>query len=238
MAGARALITEEVALQVPVPVRPGVGAVAVVVEGMSDAVVGEGLVEGLVRVLDHGFLDVVRTILRIGRTVEWTGDAVTRVEGKVAVPGQVGGQVDRIVLAEAGDIGGGDPEDRARGAIFDDRGPLDDLFDCRVQVIDGAGVAGGRGEEVGVLRGVAHGPEAAHRQSGIGASGFGRDGVEVGVDPGDELIDVERLPLGWATGTEIVPVGVPAALAGIGHHDDQRKAGGERSMLPKVVQSV
>ena len=79
----------------------------------------------------------------------------------------------------------------------------------------------------GMPRRVARRTEAALRQPGDRPSAPVRDRAQVGVDPRDQLVDVEGLPVGRAQRRLLVdPVGEPAAavavIAGVGHHHDHR----------------
>src|SRR3954447_12019319 len=78
--------------------------------------------------------------------------------------------------------------------------------------------------------GVAHRAKAPLLQPGDGAAIAVGDGPQVLVDPPDQLIDVEALPLGLAVSAAVVPVGAPPAavvvLGDVGHDHDQRPAGG------------
>ena len=63
-------------------------------------------------------------------------------------------------------------------------------------------------------------PEAAHGEAGDGPSGELGNGAEGGVHPGDELVDVEGLPVpGPGVGGD--RVAVPAGRAAVGHDNDE-----------------
>ena len=118
------------------------------------------------------------------------------------------------------------------GAVEAEGGPLDHRCDERDRLrvtidLGGPGEAGHGGEEIRVSRRVAERAEAALRQAGDRSPPARPDRAQVGVDPGDELVDVEGLPLGRSVGAAVVPVGAPAAAvaveSGVGQHEDHRQ---------------
>ena len=136
--------------------------------------------------------------------------------------------VQRIQVARAED-GVGIPAAQDAGGELDDGRRGRDRFRVAIDLA-AAGERGHRGEEVGMPRRVAERAETALRQPGDGAARVAGDGPEVGIDPGDQLDDVERLPHGLAEGPGVEPVREPAAaVAGettVGHDHDQRQLRG------------
>ena len=72
-----------------------------------------------------------------------------------------------------------------------------------VDDVDRPREAPGPGKEVRMAAGVAHRPEAAHRKARDRTTVARRDRPVVVVDPGDQLVDVEVLPLGRSAGTAV-----------------------------------
>ena len=64
-----------------------------------------------------------------------------------------------------------------------------------VAEVDGAGEAADEREEIGPVLRVADRAEPAHREAGDRAALLRGDRAQVGVDPRDELVDVEVAPV-------------------------------------------
>ena len=89
-----------------------------------------------------------------------------------------------------------------------------------------SGVGADGGEFIAVFGDVFEGSEASHGESGDGASGLFREGAEGGVHPGDELLDLEGLPVAFpVSGGHRVAV---PADARVGHDHDEITSLGHR----------
>ena len=209
---------------------------SVVVPHVVDPERDEPVVEADALVV-HGRLEEGAT--RIGRsatTEAASGVAVARAhhEGHAA---EVAGKIPRVVASPSDLLGLPQTEESAGWAKVLERERVDDLpgQNGRSVRIEGAGERRRRHEQVGVAGRIAHRAEATTRQAGDGAALTRADRREVRVDPGDELVDVIGLPHRRAAKPVVVPVGVPGAPAGVGHHDDQRQPFGESVGDPALV---
>ncbi len=109
-----------------------------------------------------------------------------------------------------------------RARLHDASGVEDGGQRVRVEAVERAREAGGGAEESAVPRGVAHGAEAAHRESGDGPMAAAVERPEPALDPAPQHAGVEGLPLPRA----VHPVGVEAGVRvvpAVGHHDDDRE---------------
>ncbi|MEZ0094416.1 hypothetical protein ABH925_005613 [Streptacidiphilus sp. EB129] len=130
---------------------------------------------------------------------------------------RVRGAEDRVTVdigAVAGALAGTGGAHRAPRAGEVEFGGQDGGTDLRHAEVDAAGQGRDMAEQVGTCLGVVQRPVAAHRQADDGPVVPVGDGTQVGVDEGDDLVEVEGLPVRRAQGGVLyLPVGVPALQA-------------------------
>ena len=197
------------ALQVTLPVGPGMTARSVVVPDVGDPEPVQLVVEIEAHRVDHP-LDHVAAAEGSSRL------AVAGADRQVHGP-QVLRQVGGVVSPPANLLLLPRPVDRVRG----------DRDVRRVVGVDGPREAGGGGKVIGVARRVVHRPVAAHREPCDGPFAPLGERPVARVDEAEQLADVVALPLRRPEGAAVEPVDVAAIGPAVGHHHDQRPASGE-----------